>query len=319
MTHRENHHVSVVIPCYNGMPYLPEALDSALGQTHQPTQIIVVDDGSTDDSAQVVRDYAQRFPDRGVQLVQQTNAGESAARNTGTRAATGTWVAIFDADDRWEPTKLQKQLAAAEHAGPACVFVHTGERVHMPDGSTVDSDLNKGAQRTGWCTELLVEPFKIGHPTVLVRRDALNQIGGYDESLIHAVDLDVYLKLSVLGTFAFVPEYLLHYRIHQEQTGWKYPVQQVHAIHHVVRRFFKQHPDLADKIGTDRIEKGLVTLVDLKLESFYWQRRLKEFRQLLRYGLDQHGRDPAIRAWRRRGRVPDWLIRLKDRLSMVRS
>lgn len=256
MTQDHDHRVSVVIPCYNGMPYLPESLDSALAQTFRPIQIIVVDDGSTDTSAQVVLEYARRYPDRGIQLIQQANAGESAARNTGTRAATGSWVAIFDADDRWDETKLEKQLAAVDQAGPQCVLVHTGERVYQPDGTTVQSDLVKGAQRTGWCTDKLVEPFKIGHPTVLVRREALERIGGYDESLVHAVDLDVYLKLSVLGTFAFVPEYLLHYRIHSEQTGWKYPVDQVRAIHDVVRRFFDSHADLAVACGPERIEKS---------------------------------------------------------------
>jgi len=314
----ENHTVTVLIPCYNGMPYLPESLDSALAQTHRPIEIIVVDDGSSDDSASVIQDYAKRYSDRGIQLIRQANAGEPAARNTGIRAATGDWVAMLDTDDWWEPDKLEKQLAKANQAGPECVMVHTGVRAHLPDGTTGESDLPAAARRTGWCTEALLEPTSIGHPSIMVRRDALNQIGGYDESFKQACDIDFYFRLSVVGTFGFVPEYLLNYRKHAAQMSAS-QVDQIGYHHRAVRNFFAQHPEAGDRIGKDRIEAALARHVSVKLESLYWKRKLDQFRQLLDYAKTQQLDSPDIRDWRRRSRVPNWLIRFKDRLASPRS
>lgn len=306
--------VSVVIPCYNGMPYLPEALDSAIAQTHRPVQIIVVDDGSRDESPQTVRGYQQRHPDHGIQLIQQANAGEPTARNTGIRAATGAWVAMLDTDDWWDSHKLEKQLTAAAEAGPQCVMVHTGILAHMPDGSTSKSNLDNGARRTGWCTEALLEPASIGHPSIMVRRDALNKIDGYDESFRQACDIDLYFRLSAEGTFAFVPEYLLHYRKHENQMSAS-QVDQIPFHHRAIRQFFDRNPQHAQRIGQERIERALCEHVAVKLESLWWRRSLGDFRGLLDYAKEHDLDGPTIQQWRRRARWPDWVIGLKDRLS----
>jgi len=309
--------VSVLVPCYNAQMYLSEALDSALAQTHQPIEIIVVDDGSADDSAQIVRDYAQRHPDRGLRLIQQANAGEPAARNAGIRAATGTWIAMLDADDWWEPTKLSKQLAAAQEAGPQCVLIHTGVVHHFPDGRVERKDLKTPARRTGWCTEALLDPTSIGHPSIMVRRDTLEQIGGYDESFLQACDIDLYFRLSAMGTFAFVPEHLFHYRVHPNQMSAS-QVDQIGYHHRAARQFFAAHPAIADRIGHDKIEAALAKHVSVKLESLYWRRRLSEFRQLLVYAKSHGLSNAQIRAWRRRSLMPDRLIKLKDHLRPSR-
>ena len=304
----------MVIPCYNGMPYLRDALASALAQTHRPTQIIVVDDGSTDDSAALAGDFAQQHADRGIEVISQANAGESAARNRGTAAATGQWVAHLDADAWWEPTKLEKQLAAADDAAGNCVLVHCGQVTHHRDGRAEALPMQRAAERVGRCTDKLIEPVAISHSSVMIRRDALNHVGGYDSNLKHAVDIDVYFKLSAVGTFAFVNEHLSHYRLHDAQTSWNYKVEQVRHYHDVVWRFFESHPDLAEQIGRDQIDRSLAQLVNTKLESFYWNRRLDEFRRLLEFAQQHHGDNPTIGTWQRRARLPDWLIRVKDRV-----
>ena len=93
--------VTVIIPCYNGAAYLREAIDSALDQTHPPLEVIVIDDGSTDDSAAIAESYGPP-----VCVIRQENQGESVARNRGIDEAKGDWVAFLDADDLWKPTKL---------------------------------------------------------------------------------------------------------------------------------------------------------------------------------------------------------------------
>lgn len=304
--------VSVVVPCYNGMPYLPQSLDSALAQTHRSLEIIVVDDGSRDDSAACVQGYIQRFPDRGLRLIQQANAGEPAARNAGIRASQGAWVAMLDTDDWWEPAKLEKQLATASAMGEDCVLVHTGVMGHLPDGRLSPSPLTTA--RVGRCTAALLGNGSIGHPSILVRRQALERIGGYDISFKQACDIDLYFRLSAVGSFAYVPEHLLHYRYHERQMSAS-QVRQVGYHHRAVRQFFQAHPEMAQQIGPERIEAALVEHVAVKLESLYWRRRLGEFRELLLYA-SQAGLDgPGIRRWRKRSRLPDWVIRLKDRLS----
>ena len=306
--------VSVVIPCYNGMPYLPQAVGSALEQTHRPCQIIVVDDGSKDDSAAVVEKLAAEHPARGIELIRQANAGEPAARNTGIHHATGEWVAMLDTDDWWEPTKLEKQLAAAAATGPDCVMVHTGWVHHFPDGRAEPKNLEAPGRRVGRCTAALLEPTSIGHPSIMVHREALERIDGYDESFRQSCDIDLYFRLSAIGSFAFVPEHLLHYRIHPGQMSAS-QADQVPFHHRAVRSFFERHPDLAREIGPQRIEAGLAQHVALKLESLWWRRRLVDFRKLLAYAREQGLNSAEIRRWRRRAWWPHWLVHLRDRFS----
>jgi glycosyltransferase involved in cell wall biosynthesis len=307
--------ITVLIPCYNAAEFLPQALDSALAQTRRPEQIVIVDDGSTDASAAIAADYLRRYPDRGLELLRQANQGEVAARNTGIRAARGAWVAMLDADDWWEPRKLEAQIAAAHGAGPECVMVHTGAFVEHPDGRSVPADLDVPARRTGWCLAALLEPGSINHASILVRRGALARIGGYDRNFPHACDVNLYFNLLTVGTFAFVPERLLHYRMHAGQTSFNFKLEQTRYHYRAVTEFFGQHPELEARIGRAKVAAELARFLDLKLESLYWRRRLNDFRALLHFA-DEKGVDsPGIRRWRRRAWCPDWLIRMKDRIE----
>ncbi len=311
--------VDVVMPCYNGAKYVTQALESAVAQTHKPRAIIVVDDGSTDDSAQVVRDLAAKHADGNIQLIQQSNAGEPAARNTGIATSTATWVAQLDTDDWWEPNKLELQLAVANDAsapggGENCVLVHTGVIGHFPDGSTTAHDGPATTDRVGHVTRALLEPRSIGHPSIMVRRSALDKIGGYDAEFKQACDLDLYFRLSVVGTFAFVPEYLLHYRYHAGQMSAS-QMAQVRFHHKAIHNFVDTHPDEADAIGRDVIRQCLARHVAVKLQSMYWRRLLDDFRALLEYAADEGLTNEEIEGWRKRARWPDWVIRLKDRLT----
>ena len=306
--------ICVVIPCYNGMPYLPQALDSALAQTFSPTGILVVDDGSTDASADCVRQYIHKHPDRNIRLLQQANAGEPAARNTGINATTAQWVAMLDTDDWWEPNKLELQLQAAQAAGPQCVLVHTGVIKHFPDGTQTPMDLDGPSRRTGWCTQALLEPTSIGHPSILVRHQAVQKIGGYNPAFRQACDIDLYFRLSAVGTFAFVPQHLLHYRVHAKQMSVS-QMNQISFHHRAIRQFFAQHPRIAAEVGDEYIQTAMAEHIAIKLQSLYWKRQLDEFRQLLRYADQHHLDSPNLRQWRRRALWPNWLIHFRDRLS----
>lgn len=310
--------VSVVMPCYNGMAHMVRALDSAIEQTHRPLEIIVVDDGSTDGSAVCVNHYKKQHPEANVRLIRQRNSGEPAARNTGIRAARGQWVAMLDTDDWWDKTKLEKQLRASDVAGDDCVLVHTGVIHHFPCGQTHELDMGAAQLRVGRATAALLNDGSIGHPSIMVRRDALNDIGGYDPSFKQACDINLYFRLSAIGTFAFVAEYLLHYSVHDGQMSARV-AEQVRSHHRAIREFFKEHPRLEAQIGREVIHEAMTRQVIDKLKSTYWRRRLPQFRALLDYADEAGFASPRIEQWRKRRNFPGWLIWVKDRLAPLRS
>ncbi len=311
--------VAILTPCFNAMPYLPQAMASALAQTHAPVAMVVVDDGSTDESPAWLAGFAAEHPGANVHVVTQANQGEVPARNAGLAAIASLcpqpdWVAMLDADDWWEPDKLQKQLDAAATAGPDCVLVHTGGINEYADGRSIVGDMTRSAKRVGWCLQALLEEGSITHPSIMVRLDALLAVGGYDTDFPHACDVNLYFQLSRLGTFAFVPEPLVHYRIHPRQTSFNFKLDQVQYQVKVVRDFFARHPEKLAEIGQEKIDRELTRFIELKLQSLYWRRRMGDFRTLLAFAEEHHLRSMGITAWRRRARVPDWLIHLKDRL-----
>lgn len=123
--------ISVVIPCYNGAKYLRETLESALAQTHPPLEVLVVDDGSTDDSAVIAESFGPP-----VRVIRQPNQGESVARNRGIEESQGEWVALLDADDLWLPHKLESQLAAVF---PDSTATCTGVVIRWSDSARPDA------------------------------------------------------------------------------------------------------------------------------------------------------------------------------------
>ena len=310
----ENRSVSIVIPLYNATAYIGEAIASIQAQSMTDWELIVVDDGSTDDSVAAAQKAAVGIPDERFRLVRQANSGEPAARNAGNALARGEWIACTDADDWWEPTKLARQLAAAETAGSDCVLVHTGVVHHFPDGRVVAVDMAAAGRRVGRCTAALLEPTSICHPSILVRRQTLEQIGGYDAGFRQACDIDLYFRLTAVGSFAFVPEHLTHYRIHAGQLS-RSPIEQIRAHHRAVRQFFDTHPEQPATLSADRVQTALATHVATKLKSLYWRRELDHFRALLAYAAETHIDSPEIAAWRKRAAWPNWLIRFKDRFT----
>lgn len=112
--------VSIITPCYNGEKYIRETIDSVIAQTYPDWEMIIVDDGSKDNSAAIVREYADKDPR--IQLIQQANAGSAAARNNGIRRAEGQYIALLDADDLWHPDFLKKQIEFMKRKDAVCVY-----------------------------------------------------------------------------------------------------------------------------------------------------------------------------------------------------
>ncbi|QDT34640.1 glycosyltransferase family 2 protein [Thalassoglobus polymorphus] len=196
--------VSVVIPCYNGSPFLRETLDSAINQTHRPLEIIVIDDGSTDDSAAIAESFGAP-----VRVIRQENQGESVARNRGIDEAKGEWIAFLDADDLWAPEKLERQLSLIDET---TVAVHT----ELQSFGTVDSQSNIAAipESTRYQPFTVAVKNPIVTPSSLIVRRSLHL--RFPTWTKHAEDLIYCLELIRLGVVKLVPEHLTLYRKHSE-------------------------------------------------------------------------------------------------------
>jgi glycosyltransferase involved in cell wall biosynthesis len=202
---------SLIIPTFNHARFVGAAIDSALAQTVSAFEIIVVDDGSTDETPTVLARYAAR-----VRVLRQENRGLSAARNAGLAAAHGTFVSFLDADDVMAPTKLAAQLEVLERSHAIgwtyCdVLMET-----VVTGATARASERFGyASRAldGWLFPELIHGNFIPAIAPLVRRTALEVAGGFDERLTALEDWDMWLRLSLIAEARYTPAVLVTYRI----------------------------------------------------------------------------------------------------------
>jgi glycosyltransferase involved in cell wall biosynthesis len=191
---------SVIIPVYNGAEFVGSAIRSVLEQTERDLDLIVVDDGSTDDTREVVR----RFDDPRLRLIEQSNAGPSAARNRGIAEARGEWVGFLDADDSWMPEKLAKHLeCAAKH--PEAGLIYSSVVVVGDDDSFIEL---LHARITGDALESLLFGNKIsgGGSSVTIRRDVFSRVGSFDPSIRFGEDWELWLRIASAFPFAAVDE-----------------------------------------------------------------------------------------------------------------
>lgn len=201
--------ITAVIPTYNRVSVLARALDSVFEQSFPVDECLVVDDGSTDNTEELVR---RRFP--GARYLKQEHKGVSAARNLGIAQANADWIAFLDSDDRWMPAKLQRQRRALESG--AHVICHTDE-IWIRSGRRVNP-MRKHRKRGGWIYSHCLPLCAISPSASMVRRDVLMEAGGFDESLPACEDYDLWLRLCARHPVLFVDEPLVtRYGGHDDQ------------------------------------------------------------------------------------------------------
>ncbi|MDP9024893.1 MAG: glycosyltransferase [Candidatus Eremiobacteraeota bacterium] len=227
--------VSCVIPSYNYARYLRAAIESALGQTHRDIEVIVVDDGSTDESIEVLRSYGDR-----IRWIAQANQGVSAARNAGIREARGEFIGFLDSDDAWRPTKIERQLSLMDD--PEVGLVHCWVCEIDGDGRTLQI---VGGGMRGWP---LVEHAQLqstvlgGGSGALLRRKCFDELGGFDVKLSMSADWDMWRRVMGKYRVELVEEALLDYRIHapatQQDTPFRQQSKRLALYEHDVLRAF---------------------------------------------------------------------------------
>jgi len=198
--HRESDpRVSVVIPAYNAAWCLRRAINSVLQQDYRGFELIVVDDGSTDETASIADSYGRR-----LRLIRKSNGGLSSARNAGIKNAQGGYVAFLDADDWWLPGKLRLQADLMDDH-PELVFCSTTTEVHSPEGELVQL-WQCGTIRTTALEEIFrVNAFVAGSGSaVMAKKSALIEAGGFDETLRSLEDIDMWMRLAAIGGYACI-------------------------------------------------------------------------------------------------------------------
>jgi glycosyltransferase involved in cell wall biosynthesis len=202
--------VSVIIPTYNYARFIGDALGGVFSQTRSPAEIIVVDDGSTDETQDIVRGFGD-----GVKYIRQENAGVCAARNRGVAESTGELISFLDADDIWEPTKLERQ--ALRFASDDLIgLVHCGMREFDGENDETVRLQIEGAEGHVADKLLLWESpsVNVSGSVVMVSRDAFDAVGGFDTQMKVAEDWDFCYRVARKYKVGFVPEALVNYRSH---------------------------------------------------------------------------------------------------------
>jgi|RhiMethySRZTD1v2_1073278.scaffolds.fasta_scaffold00202_22 glycosyltransferase involved in cell wall biosynthesis len=232
--------ISVVVSCYNYGRFLKHCLDSLKSQTHTDFDVIVIDDGSTDDSAEVVKPFLN---DPRFRYHYQPNQGQAAAKNAGIHLTSGELVAFLDADDAWTPDKLERQLPL--FSNPAVGVVYCSLQVMDQSGHLVPTEGAVGywREQRGHVTKWLAFDNFVPFSSAVVRRTLLTgPAGAFDESLHMGIDWDLWLRLSRVTEFNYVPARLMLYRCghsNQMSKNWN---GRVAAADTIFAKFKRDHP-----------------------------------------------------------------------------
>jgi glycosyltransferase involved in cell wall biosynthesis len=228
--------VSVVIATFNMAQYLPNAVQSVLCQSMSDLEVHIVDDGSTDNTHEVVRS----FSDARILYHRQHNGGQAKAKNNGIQASRGRFIAFLDADDAWMPHKLATQLPLFE-ASPAVGVVYSPAIYIDATGKEIPPFLPT-RHRGRVAGPLLIENF-VTFPSTVVRRECFSTAGLFDEAIPMAIDYDLWLRISVQHEFDYVDEPLLYYRVWPGQISTRNYERYEYAIA-IMRRFLEANPGL---------------------------------------------------------------------------
>jgi glycosyltransferase involved in cell wall biosynthesis len=198
--------LSVIIPTYNRAHLVGRAIQSVLDQTYQDFELIIVDDGSTDNTEEVVKS----FNDKRVRYIKhERNKGVSAARNTGIKATRSKYIAFQDSDDIWQPEKLKKQMAAFSSAPSKCGVVYTGFFRRVEGGIKIYIPPPTIAQKEGDIYNSLLKGNFVAPPAAVVKRECLEKVGVFDEHLPLFEDWDLWIRTSKYYHFKCIDEPLV--------------------------------------------------------------------------------------------------------------
>lgn len=219
--------ITVIIPAYKAGNYIKETIQGVLDQTHTNFELIIVDDGSPDDQAEVIIPLAKE--DDRIQYIKQKNAGVSSARNHGYRLSKGDYLAFLDADDIWLPNNLEKKLA--KFANDSAVGLVHSDMAIMDGNSKLTGEIKSGKEGAilddllAWNGTCIPTPSSI-----LVKREVLEKVGGFDLELSNAADQEFFFRVAQNYKIGRVPEVTWWYRVHDNNMHSNIPIMEKDAL-----------------------------------------------------------------------------------------
>lgn len=244
--------VSVIIPTYNRKKLISESIQSVLDQTFQDFEIIVVDDGSTDGTAEVIK----LFPTEKLKYVYQKNSGRSNARNHALRLAKGRYVAFLDSDDLYLPGKLELQVGYMEEHSEVSM-IYTSAYCMDENGNLINHHYD--AKVSGWIYKYIAffVPVTITLPTVMIRREVFDKVGGFDEKMERFEDTDMWRRISKHFYIGAITEPTCKLRTHSDNSLIAQDPQKiVKALDYYASKIFREDTE----VGTITLRKGVSVL-----------------------------------------------------------
>ncbi|MEG4317851.1 MULTISPECIES: glycosyltransferase family A protein [unclassified Microcoleus] len=241
--------ISVIIPAYNAEEFIAQTIESVLSQTYQNIEILVVDDGSTDTTAEIIKSFAQK--DSRIILLQQSNAGVAAARNLAIQKSKGEYIAPIDADDIWYPQNLEKQVKCLTDSAPSVGVVYSWS-VDINEQDLLTGGFYNSTIAGAVYTPLVYKYFIGNASSSLIRRICFEKVGGYNcqfklESAQGCEDWELYLRIAEHYQFKVVPEYLVGYRqIASSMSGNYAAMAKSHSL--IMADVRQRHPEIPSSI-----------------------------------------------------------------------
>jgi len=269
----QNELISIIIPSYNSGKFLGEAIESAVNQTYKNIEIIIVNDGSTDNTEEIAKQWQKR--DKRIRyLKHKENKGLSAARNTGIRTSKGDFIALLDADDVWMKDKLEKQI---EKIRKEADIVYSNAILINEKGKKLEDTLWKKVKTAPYagrdCLESLFQKnFMIPASSLIFKKEVIKEIGGFDEKLKSAEDYDFCLRALAHGyNINYVGSPLLFYQLSQQQMSGKETKMEFWRVYVLLKfifirpLFLLKHPFLVTK----RMIVRIVALIAKTLRLYH--------------------------------------------------
>lgn len=283
--------VSILTPVYNGAEHLSASIDSALSQTYQNFELLIINDGSTDNTADIVRPY---LTDPRIIYLERANGGVAAARNTGLEHAQGKYIAFLDQDDLWLPTKLALQVAALEQ-DEAAAFVYSNQDYIDDDGNKVDFPWVTGI--AGHCFAALLQRNFISVLTVLIRKAVIDDVGRFNEQLAGTDDYELWLRVTLKYPIKYLDLPLALYRFHGSnfsKNKFKMTVLFLKALN----TLFAEHPEAYRLVSTRELNARLFELHSQIGDWYSWYNQ--DYQQGRHYyGLALKNKPWALKTYRR--------------------
>jgi glycosyltransferase involved in cell wall biosynthesis len=248
--------VSVVIPVYNNGPYIAAAVKSVLEQTYPPAEIIVVDDGSTDDTANAVAPFKKT-----IKYVYQANRGEPGARNRGIQESSCDFIAFLDGDDLWRPNKLELQMELFERR-PECALAYSDMSTFDEKG-IIDESVNKRLGISMLSGRIFPDLFMrslFGSGSVVFRKKCVDKVGYFDEEFLIGSDYEMWLRISRHFVIGGVDQPLLMYRFHQAMATRGLGLKLRNGMPWeaaVITKILELYPEAHDELGSLAIRRRL--------------------------------------------------------------